>query len=254
MVKLKELTDYLDNRLKIADIPGDHSNNGLQVEGVSKVKKAIFGVDASLEIFERASAENADFIFVHHGLSWGSQPKRFTGVDGKRLSTLFKSGISLYAAHLPLDAHAEIGHNALLANMLDLNSIKSFCEYDGAKIGMSGTLPVTKTSCEIAAVYEKKLDCKAQIFNDTGKKIGSVGIVSGGGGLDGLYSTANGGYDCYITGEFNHTMWHHAKETGVSVIVLGHYKSETPGVLAVMKELSEKFSVETAFADIPTGL
>ena len=107
---------------------------------------------------------------------------------------------------------------------------------------------------EIAEIFEQELNCEARIFNDSGNKINSAGIVSGGGGTDGLFSSANDGFDCYITGEFYHSMWHPAKEIGIPVIALGHYKSETPGVIAVMKELSEKFSLETVFADIPTGL
>ncbi len=253
-MELKELTGYLDNRLDLGIAPSDHSNNGLQVEGSRHVKKALFSVDASLELFERAAAISADFIFVHHGISWDAYPKRFTGSVANRLTTLFKNDISLYAVHLPLDAHPEIGHNALLADMLELVNRKMFCKYSGIDIGVCGELQHTSTPAGITAVFEKELHCSARIFGDPQKRISSVGIVSGGGGMDGLAAIEELGLDCYVTGEFSHTMYHPAKESGIPVVTLGHYKSETPGVMAVMRELNKKFDLECIFVDIPTGL
>ena len=253
MVKLKELTEYLDKRLDNAAIPGDASNNGLQVEGATEVTKALFSVDASLELFEQAIAVQADFIFVHHGMSWGGSPKRFTGSVANRLASLFKNDISLYASHLPLDAHEEIGHNAILADMINVSEKQKFCEYSGTEIGISGNVEST-TAAEITAVFEQNLSCSARIYGDPQKTIRSVGIISGGGGNDGLLCAEENQLDCYITGEFFHSMCHPAKESGIPVVVLGHYKSETPGVLAVMREINQKFDVECLFADIPTGL
>lgn len=120
MIQLSEITAYLDELLAVDSVPGDVSNNGLQVEAANEVGSAIFGVDACQALFDAAVAQNADFIFVHHGLSWGGEPRRFTGITGTRLGTLFAEGINLYAVHLPLDAHPEIGHNALLADMIGL--------------------------------------------------------------------------------------------------------------------------------------
>ena len=107
-MKLAELTDFLDSMLMLDKFSRDASNNGLQVEGSAEVTSAVFGVDACQELFDAAAAKGADFIFVHHGMSWGSEPRRFSGIVARRLSTLFQNKISLYAAHLPLDAHPQI--------------------------------------------------------------------------------------------------------------------------------------------------
>jgi dinuclear metal center YbgI/SA1388 family protein len=252
-VTVTELTEYLNDLLNLKAFAGDHSNNGLQVEASVKVKKAVFGVDASMELFEEAATRKADFVLVHHGISWGSEPKRFDGLTGKRLSILFRNNISFYAVHLPLDAHPHLGHNARLADMLGLKKRKMFFEYDGNPIGVAGKLPAPQSAKALAECFEKALGCKAVIFNSV-RKISSVGIVSGGGGLDALLAAKAGNLDCLVTGEVGHSSYHYIKETGVQVIGLGHYYSETPGVLAVMEKVSGKFGIDCEFVDIPTGM
>lgn len=254
MIPLKTLTEYLDELLKIAAIPGDDSNNGLQVEASETVNKAVFGVDAGQALFEAARARSADFIFVHHGLSWGGEPRRFTGITASRLKLLFNHGISLYAAHLPLDAHPDFGHNALLADMVKLRQRYYFAEYHGCAIACGGVLPEVCFADQLVAKLEKQLNCKAGVFGDQGRTIEKVGIVSGGGGLDGLLACIAEGMDCYLTGEMGHTMYHLVRESGITVIQLGHYRSEVPGVQAVMEKIRKKFPVDCEFIDIPTGL
>ena len=253
-MQLKEITDYLDNLLNIAAIPNDHSNNGLQVEASHTVGKAIFGVDACLDLFRAAQAKNADFIFVHHGLSWGAEPRRFTGLTASRLNLLFKEGVSLYAAHLPLDAHPQIGHNALLADMVKLRQRYSFADYDGCNIACGGYLPEACSPIQLAEKFEVQLNCKAKIFGNLDKRLEKVGIISGGGGMDGLSACIAEGIDCYVTGEMGHSMYHIVRESGIVIIQLGHYRSEIPGVLAVMKKIEKKFALDCEFIDIPTGL
>jgi dinuclear metal center YbgI/SA1388 family protein len=254
MAQLKKITEYLDDLLNIAAIPGDSSNNGLQVEAAEEVSKVIFGVDACKALFEAATVKNADLVFVHHGLSWGAEPRRFTGITASRLEMLFKNGISLYAVHLPLDAHPDIGHNALLADMVKLKHRYSFMEYCGSNIGCGGVLQEPCLAGRLAEELEKKLNCKAEIFGNRDRKLEKAGIVSGGGGMDGLLACVEQGMDCFITGEMTHTMYHFVKESGIVVIALGHYRSETPGVLAVMDKVRKKFDIDCEFIDIPTGL
>jgi len=254
MTRLKEITGYLDELLNIAAIPDDASNNGLQVEGGEVVKKAVFGVDACQALFEAAVAKNADFIFVHHGLSWRSEPRRFTGITASRLELLFNNGISLYAAHLPLDAHHEIGHNALLADMIKLRQRYNFADYSGCDIAVGGVLPKACSVDQLVEKFEAELNCKAKVFGRLDKKLEKIGIISGGGGMDGLVACIAAGIDCYVTGEMTHMMYHVVKESGITVIELGHYHSETPGVLAAMNEVERKFAIDCEFIDIPTGL
>ena len=254
MVKLNRLTNYLDEFLAIDQIPGDGSNNGLQVEGGSEVRKAVFAVDASLTLAKIAAAKKADFILVHHGLSWKEGFKRLTGQSARVFSTLFKNDISLYGVHLPLDMHPEVGHNAQIAKMIGLRDIEPFAEYANINIGIKGALKNKTTSAKLAELVGEKLNCHAEVFNSAKDKFRNIGIISGGAGMDGINAAIKDELDCLITGEVTHCMWHPIHETGLQVIAGGHYKTETPGIIAIMKNIHQNFMIDCEFIDLPTGL
>ena len=254
MVNRSELVNFLDKTLALENFANDESNNGLQVEGCEKVDRVLFGVDACQELFDTAVETNSKFVFVHHGISWCGGIKRWQGMDAKRFATLFNNGISLYAAHLPLDAHAVYGNNAVLADMTGLIDRKPFFEYNGMYIGFSGTLPETATLDEVASIYAENLEVEPILRGEADKKISRIAIVSGGGGQESLFNAKKANCDLVITGEMTHVMHHTALELGVAVIALGHYASETTGPLAMQKLIGETFAVETLFAEIPTGL
>ena len=252
-MKLSKLCKYLDDLLEIDKFPGDSSNNGLQVEGVDTVKKALFGVDACAELFESAVEKNADFIMVHHGLSWRDNLKRLSGLTAGRLRILFANGISLYAAHLPLDAHVKLGNNAQLADMINLQNRKMFFGYSGRDIGVCGKLKTASTPLQLAEILSEKLDCDFDLYGDPDAKITGAGIISGGAGGNGITATFEAGLPALITGEITHEDWHLAMESGLPIIALGHYRSEKPGVMAVMEKLQKEFKLKCEFIDLPTG-
>jgi len=253
-MELRELVNYLDHTLKVADFPNDVSNNGLQISGKPEVKRALFGVDGCLALFERAAEGKFDFVFVHHGISWGGEPRRFTGMHAARFRTMFRNDISLYAVHLPLDAHPELGNNAKLAALTNLTALKPFCNYHGYDIGLIGHPRRQVRAAELAAEFESKLNTKAKLIADRKKPLGRIAVVSGGGGMDALEQAAEAGADLLITGELEHIMYHPAFELGIPVLALGHYATETLGPKAVMEHLKHKFALECEFADLPTGL
>ena len=253
-MELVELVNWLDEQLALKRFSGDHSNNGLQIEGKKDVSLAVFGVDACQALFDAAAEAGADFIFVHHGLSWGGGLRRLTGATAKRTSALFCAGISLYAAHLPLDAHPEFGNNARLADMIGLKDRIPFFEYDGCDIGFAGRLPEAAPGEEIAAYLGEKLGIEPAFYGDPDREVTRIAVVSGGGGLDSLEAAASCGCDLLVTGEFEHVMFHPRCELGIGVVALGHYASETTGPRALMRKVGQTFGLETRFIDLPTGL
>ena len=254
MVSLSEISKYLDTELAINDIPEDMSNNGLQIEGASEVNKIIFGVDACLELSKIAAEKEADLIFVHHGLSWRDGFKRLTGHSAKIFSMLFKNDISLYAAHLPLDAHPELGHNAQIAKKLNLEDAKSFCEYAKVDIGIMGELVEPTIAEALSSLIDKELNTESKVYGNLDKSISRIGIISGGPGSMGIEAAHDNNLDCLITGEIGHSNWHLINDLDLTVITAGHYRTEVPGVIAVMEEIQKKFDVDCEFVDLPTGL
>ena len=249
-----DLCKWFDGKLKLNDFGGDASNNGLQVEGRDEVRKAVFSVDASLRLFELAAQKNADFVFVHHGLSWGAEPRRLTGVAARRYRELFLRGISLYAAHLPLDAAPGFGNNAVLSRIIGLEKPEPFFNYHGVDIGFIGELTGRKTAAALKKTYDTALGGGAALLGDAAKVCRKVAVVSGGGGLESLEESISRGADLLVTGELEHVMYHYALESGVAVLALGHYLSETTGPRALMELAVRELQLETEFIDLPTGL
>lgn len=245
-----ELTAYLNKRLNLNAFNGDVSNNGLQVAGSMEVSRILAGVDGCGALFRRAVEEKADFVIVHHGISWGSEPRRFTGITAERLKLLFQHNISLYACHLPLDAHPELGNNARLCDEAKIINRVPCCNYHGLNIGFAGDFA---EPLSLQALFER-FGNRGTILGDPDRMLRSAAVVSGGGGNDALDDAAARKADVLITGELSHEMYHNALENGVAVLALGHYASETCGVRAVLADLQKTFGLPGVFADIPTGL
>ncbi len=255
-IPLTTVVRFLDALLGQAPAPNDHSNNGLQVAGAARIRHAAFAVDASAALFQQAAADSVEFLFVHHGLSWNGGWKRLTGAAGRRAALLLKHQISLYASHLPLDAHPEIGNNAGLANALGLTKQELFFEYDGTRIGRLGVLPKPLPPAALAALVGRVLGTTGvRLLNGGGvRTVRRVGIVSGGA-ADAAEPAALAGCDALITGEVGHSHYHLVLESGVAVIAAGHYATETVGPRLVMDAVAAAFpNLDCRFYDLPTGL
>lgn len=248
----KDLITYLDELLDTKGIK-DASQNGLQAEGPEEVNKIAFAVDACLASFEEAIAGKAQLLIVHHGLFWGvSLP--VTGTHYQRMKTLIQGNVGLYASHLPLDMHPEVGHNAQLAKGLGLKEISPFAEYHGQTIGFSGTLEQPMKLLELSEKLEGITEQPVLRRDSFGPDMVSrIGIVSGGA-ADEVKQAALEGLDTYITGEPSHSNAHLAKELNMNVIYGGHWATETLGLKALASHLNEKFSLETFQIELPTGL
>lgn len=246
-----ELVCYLDDYLRISEFE-DFGPQGLQVEGRAEVTKITLSVDAALAALECAAASDADLHLVHHGLFWG-EPQRIVGPLGQRVRTLMKADVNLYAVHLALDAHPQVGNNAVLARLLDIEVTDWWVEHRGKSIGVLGDAPVGTTFDMLLAQVNEVLVTTARAAAYGPTSVGRVGIVSGGG-ADEIGRAAVLGLDTYITGESSHSHYWDAAENKINVIYAGHYATETVGVKALGAHLSEQFGLEVKFLDFPTGL
>ncbi len=256
-ILLKDLSAYLDQRLNLPNFAGDISNNGLQVEIANlAVKKVALAVDASLATMQKATETGADLLLVHHGLSWGGEPRRWNGFTGRRFEWLFGHKLALYAVHLPLDAHPELGNNRALADLLNLSDLETFFKYDGNEIGFIGALPAPMTAQEVSVSLQRQRAHLTDIrcYGQSERQVQRVGVISGGAGMGGLLAALECGCDLLVTGEFDHTMYSIVAENPITVLALGHYDSEVFGVQRVGEMLQEELSLECCFVDVPTGL
>jgi len=248
---LRELVAYLDERLGVAGFPADAALNGLQVEGRDRVARVALAVDACAATFRAAADSGADLVIVHHGLFWGGVG-RLVGSLRKRVGILIEKDISLYACHLPLDAHGELGNNAGILKALRIRRRGPFGTYHGVPIGWWGELPRALSLDSFVGRVQKDLETTCTVL-PFGGPVKKVGVVSGGGGSS-LFEAEGMGLDTVITGEPSHPLFTFAEETGLNVIFAGHYATETLGVKAVGEELRKKFHLRTEFIHHPTGL
>lgn len=249
-MKRDELVEWLDGYLDISAID-DYSYNGLQFEGKEDVKRVIFAVDAGVETFQKSEILKGDMLVVHHGLFWKKQNPKLTGVNLKRVSQLFKSQISLYGVHLPLDKHIEVGNNVELIRLSGAKLSGTFYNDFGA-LGKFAK-PINQT--ELQNLLNKKLRVEESFLLTGGNsEVSKIATLSGAASRDVLQEAANLGVDLLITGE-RIEFYHDAQDYGISVLFMGHNASETVGIKALMKKVEKKFAgLECQFLDIPTGL
>ena len=251
-MKRNDLVAYLDRYFDIAHfLAADNSQNGLQVEGNSHITKIATAVDSCLEVFQDAAAQGVQILLVHHGLFW-KKSLVLTGSHGNRVATLIKNDISLYAMHLPLDMHQQIGNNVLLAKMLQLQIVQPFGDYHGLSIGVEAQTPRPISRKSLVTRIEKALQTSVQILGFGPDKIKNVAIVSGGGASE-ISAAAERKVDLLLTGEGGHISYHQCKEAGINVAYAGHYATETVGIRALGEHLADKFALEHVFLDHPTG-
>jgi dinuclear metal center YbgI/SA1388 family protein len=250
-MRTAELIAYLDDYLCLRDIPDYRpAYNGLQVEGPGEVRRVAVAVDACLFTIERAASAGADLLLVHHGLFW-SETAPVTGAYYRRLAALIKNDVALYACHLPLDAHPEVGNNAVLARMLGLDPDGRFGDYEGAPIGV--TARAGMSLADFVARVRCALKVDPFVIATGPEQVKVVGVMTGGAG-SWIDQAAAAGVDTFLTGEGGHHTFFEAEERGINLIYAGHYATETVGVQALAAHLQERFGLESLFIDHPTGL
>lgn len=244
------LVAYLDTYLDVAGW-SDKSLNGLQVEGADRVSRVALATDTALATIGMAAEAGAQMMVAHHGLFWG-RVEAVTGPLRARLAALLQAEISLYVSHLPLDAHPEVGNNAVLGRLLELEELEPFGRWGDRAIGVLGRLPEAVDRSTLAARLEALLGDRPDVLAFGGDTIRRVAVVSGAA-ADLIPEAAEVGADAFITGETSHTAYHQARERGINVLFAGHYATETLGVRALGDHLAERFGLETVFLDAPTG-
>jgi dinuclear metal center YbgI/SA1388 family protein len=243
------IIDFLDDLLD-AKAFDDYGPNGLQVPGADQVDKVVTAVSAHQELFERAADAGAQLVICHHGIFWGSRNGPIDERMKRRLKTLFDADLSLAAYHLPLDAHEQVGNNALILKALGFEPAEPFGETHGKPIGWIGRadgIAIDDLLDRARATFERDDVLHLAGDRDT---IRTLAVVSGGG--DGFFGEAiERGADAFISGEPSEPAMADARESGVHFIAAGHWASETFGVRRLGELVAERFGAEHEFIAIP---
>lgn len=251
-MKRDELIKFLDGYLRLQEIE-DFGPQGLQVEAdKDEIQRIALAVDAPPPVIQAAADWGADMLLVHHGILWKDlQP--IAGPLGRRVRLLLGNQINLYSAHLVLDAHPEVGNNAVLARMLGVDVQEWWCPMGGAMLGVCGPVAAGTTLQALVDLVQEQLGIAPKVQAHGPAAINKVAIVSGFA-PDQVAAAAALGADTYVTGETYHANYYAASDYGLNVIFAGHYATETVGVQALGRLLVERFGLTTHFLDFPTGL
>lgn len=248
----RSLVAYLDDYLRVSQVP-DYPNalNGLQVDGGrGEVRRIAVAVDAAQHTIDAAVRGGADLLIVHHGLFWDGN-RTVTGRRYRRLKALMDADLPLYASHLPLDVHPEVGNNAVLARELGVDIRGAFGEYRGFPVGVWGELEIRREA--LCARLDALLGGRVKLVPGGPEQVRTVAVITGGAGGE-TAGAAAAGYDAYVSGEGAHHNFFDAEEGGINLLLGGHYATETFGVRALARHLEERFRIEWTFIDHPTGL
>lgn len=252
MVTLQELVTFLDQYLNIKAV-SDNSWNGLQATGKPLIKKIALAVDACAATFEKAAMAKADFVIAHHGHFWRSINPSLVGWKHNRVKALMDNGISLYAAHLPLDRHEEVGNNAQLLQLLGAKIYDKFLSQEGVNVSWLGRLPKPVPLADLEMLLNQALVTECIVLPFGAEVVETIAVCSGGGGYAAFYEALEQNVDAYVTGEITE-VYQTAKDAGMNVIFAGHYATETLGLKALGEIIKENFKVSTVFLNSPTGL
>lgn len=250
-VSTDQICEFLSRKLEIDDFddyPG--AVNGLQVGNRGTVRKLAAAVDACEFTINAAVACGADLLIVHHGLFWnGLTP--LTGSNLRKARALIEGDLALYSVHLPLDAHPQLGNNALLSMALFGDAGVPFFEMKGRQIGRLVRSALDRG--ELKRRLEEEVGAPVLLAPGGSATVGNVAVISGGAGSE-VLAVAAAGADTLITGEGPHWSYTAAEEAGINLFLAGHYATETYGVRAVANEAAREFGLPWEFVDHPTGL
>jgi len=237
MIQRTALTADLDRLLEAARFR-DYGPNGLQVEGRPEIRRLATSATASLAACRAAALAGADALLVHHGLLWG-RCEPITGPLRARLGVLLRAEMSLLAYHLPLDAHPELGNNAVALGRLGAVAEGAFAEHRGALIGRLGTLPATEDPLAFGRRLEVVFQHPVLHCPGSSSAIRRIGVVTGGG-QGHLLEAAAAGCDALVTGEASEQSWHEAAESGCHLFACGHHATEDLAVHALGALVGER--------------
>lgn len=247
MITRSELSLYLNEFLSCSKF-NDYAPNGIQVEGKAQIKRICTAVTASDEAITQAIDWQADALLVHHGYFWRGEDPVITGMKRQRIAKLLKNDITLFAYHLPLDCHLELGNNAGLVKLLQLESVQTHKVGTTEHLLWSGKLSYPMKGQQFCELLANKFARQPVYIEGSNKPVHTVALCSGGA-QDYIEEAWRLGVDAYISGEIAERTYYQARELGIHYYSCGHHATERYGIQALATHLANQFSLEHLFID-----
>lgn len=265
MARRDQIIGFCDQLLEIEGFT-DYGPNGLQVPGATEISRVATAVSAHRASIEAAIEAGAQLLLTHHGLFWDFHPRALSEQMAARLRLALTADLSVAGYHLPLDAHPEIGNNALLAEALGFTAAPAptsagtapavprqrFAAVKGRQIGVIGrcTEPDGITAAELTARIESALGRTPLLQGAGPERITTIGVVTGSAAGE-IHEAITLGLDAFITGEPSEHVLADATEGAIHFFAAGHYATEVAGIKRLGELVAERFAVEHTFLDIP---
>ncbi|WP_100657429.1 Nif3-like dinuclear metal center hexameric protein [Alteromonas flava] len=243
------LVQYLDNYLNVGKIR-DYCPNGLQVEGTPTIQRLVTGVTASQALIDKAIEHDADAVLVHHGYFWKGEDPCVRGMKKQRLAKLLAHDINLFAYHLPLDVHPEVGNNVQLAKRLDIDVGAGLDANDPFSVALRGRFKIPLTHAELCQRLTSNIDTRVLSEGNPDAVLETVAWCTGGG-QGYIDAAAEQRIDAFISGEVSEQTIHTAREMGIHFFAAGHHATERYGAQALGEHIAAQFDIDVTFIDIP---
>jgi len=264
MVRRDVLENWL-NAYLVAPGVRDYTENGLQVAGKMDISRMVAAVSINLEVIERAIAEGADAVLVHHGLFWNNDERSLKGYRRQRIKRILEHDINVYAYHLPLDFHHEISHNRLILKVIGADSIedpetflrkKPGIENVQTRVPGGGLVGLFKDAVGFTDLVERvnrTLRADTRCFHFGSEYVETLFVVSGAGRNE-LDRVLELGVDAFLTGDVKESTPYVVKEAGFNYIYAGHYSTERLGIIELGKRIQDVFDIDVRFIDVENPL
>jgi dinuclear metal center YbgI/SA1388 family protein len=247
VIKRDELAGHLAEYLSCNQY-SDYAPNGIQVAGRESIRHICTAVTASEDVIHKAAALQADLLLVHHGYFWKGESPVICGIKRRRIGTLIMHDINLFAYHLPLDCHPDVGNNACFAELLEVMSVAMHMAGGVANLLWSGVLPTPQSVPAFAAYLQQKLKREPLVISAGDKPITRVAWCTGAA-QDFIEDAHALGVDAYISGEVSERTFYQARELGIHYFACGHHATERYGIQALGHHLSTRFDLHHQFID-----
>lgn len=211
-------------------------NSGLILGSMGlKCNKVMLALDITRNVVDEAVENNVDLIITHHPVIFSP----LKSIDyNSHIARLIAANISVISAHTCYDT-AQGGMNDILCNKLGLINVKSVTTDEGFSFRL-GTLKKPTTAKDFAKHTSEALNSKCVNYSLGEKQIKSVAVCSGAGGSFSEL-VVKLGVDAFVTGELKYNNVIDLCESGVSVIIAGHFETEQIFKEELTTTLTEKF-------------